>query len=114
MSSKTFMVNSFRIDTDKSEIFWDGRRLVTYGHLLCLGNEDRFIVYFLGKRKRIPDPVYIPEYNLGAIFVNTDQKDAYLALARVEETIYVHMNKERPEKNAITIKKPTRVEMQGY
>ena len=108
MSNKTFLVSSFKVDTEESEIFWEGRRLATYGHLLCLGDEDRFIVYFIDRKKRIPLPVYIPEYNLGAIFIDVDQMDAYLSLSRIDEPIYIYMNEKYPEQNAITVNEPIR------
>ncbi|NAS31578.1 hypothetical protein GTQ40_11390 [Flavobacteriaceae bacterium R38] len=111
MSSKSFVVTSFKVDTDKSEIFWEGERLTTYGHLLCSDSEYRFIVYFLGKQKELPSPAYIPEYNLGAIFVDVDEMYTYLSLANVEEPVYVYMNKDYPKWNGISINEPIKEEI---
>ncbi len=111
MSSKTFVVKSFKIDTDESEIFWEGSKFTSYGHLLCLGDHERFIVYFLDKQNKAPESSYIPEYNLGAIFVNAEEKDSYVSLMRTTEPVYVHMNKEKPEWNSISVSEPIREEI---
>ena len=106
MTSKTFVVSSFKADTNKSEIFWEGKRFISYGHLLCLDNEDRFIVYFLDNHVDKPKPTFLPEYNLGAIFVKRNQMNEYLKLMEVNGTVYVYMNKNYPELNGVTVDEP--------
>ncbi|NER14956.1 hypothetical protein GWK08_15980 [Leptobacterium flavescens] len=115
MSSITFLVSSCKIDKSNREVFWEGRRIQTRGHLICSGEDHRFIVYFVEPGNELPNPTYLKSYKLGAIFVPVNEMDAYLGLANEEEPVYAYLNAARPELNSITVNEPLREEIyQGY
>ena len=111
MSSITFLVESRKINIGRSCIFWHGQEIVTQGHLICSGNDHRFLVYFLQDNKNIPKPEYIKKYKLGAMFVKSSEMNTYISLSKETEPIYAYLNTKKPELNCLSINEPIKENM---
>lgn len=109
MNSKTFLVESCKLHTSDSSIFWNGKKLTTQGHLICSGDDYRFLVYFINdKRNKMPEPEYIKKYKLGAMFVPISDMNTYVGLSEETEPIYAYLNEKRPSLNCLSVNEPVR------
>lgn len=108
MNGITFLVESCKVNTEYSSIFWNGRKFITQGHLICSGNDHRFLVYFISNDYEMPKPEYIKKYKLGAMFVPYSEMDSYIKLSKESEPIYAYLNAESPELNCLSVNEPVR------
>jgi hypothetical protein len=108
MSGVTFLVESFKVNEGSNSIFWNGKKLITKGHLICSGDDYRFLVYFVDDNDIIPKPEYIKKYKLGAIFVAYSDMEAYVKLSEEKEPVYAYLNAQAPELNCLSVNEPVR------
>lgn len=108
MSGVTFLVESFQVSDGSNSIFWNGKKLITRGHLICSGEDYRFLVYFVDNNDVIPKPRYINKYKLGAIFVANSDREAYIKLSKEKEPVYAYLNAQAPELNCLSVNEPVR------
>ena len=108
MTGKTFLVECCKVNTDISKIYWQGREIRTYGHVICSGEDHRFLVYFMDDKVERPKPEYIRKFKLGAIFVPQSEKDSYIRLSEENEPIYAYLNAQKPEMNCLSVNEPVK------
>ncbi len=108
MNGINFLVESCKVNTGCSSIFWKGKKLITQGHLICSGNDYRFLVYFLESDCEMPKPEYMKKYKLGAMFVHFSEMETYIKLSKVSEPIYAYLNADSPELNCLSVNEPVR------
>ena len=107
MAIESFEVTSYKLDDESAIVFWQGVQIATKGHLLCTGNDYRFIVFFLSEESELPLASYMPEYKLAAVFAFEHERESYMELLKADR-VYACMSTHNADQNLLTIQKPVR------
>lgn len=102
MAIKQFVVENYQTALGHGmTATWGGKQIKARGYLTCYGGDHRFIAYFLTDDSPVPDPVYIIQNKVGAIFLPFDQMPLFVDLVRNEKPIYAYLNSDRPDWNSL-------------
>lgn len=106
MTIKRFTVASYKIKLgDGLTATWSGTKIKARGIVACYGRDHRFIAYFLTDDSPVPNPVYIVQNRVGAIFLPFKEMGPFVDLLRNEKPVYAYLNSNRPEWNNISTSK---------
>ena len=106
MTIKKFSVASYKIKLGHGlTATWSGTRIKARGIVACYGGDHRFIAYFLTDDSPVPNPVYVEQNKVGAIFLPFKEMGPFVDLLRNEQPIYAYLNSNRPEWNNISTHK---------
>lgn len=108
MVTKTFVVQRYKVGLGHAmSATWGGKKIKARGYITCYGHDHRFIIYFLTDDSPVPDPVYVVENKVGAIFLPFKEMGPFVDIMRNEKPIYAYINSDKPEWNSIkTSKEP--------
>ncbi|WP_452225313.1 hypothetical protein [Lacinutrix chionoecetis] len=102
MATKQFTVKNYKMALGyKSSATWNGKNIQIQGYVTCYGSDHRFIIYFLHEDSPVPNPTYIPNNKVGAIFLPFKDMQMYVDMVRNEKPVYAYLNSNTPEWNSI-------------
>jgi hypothetical protein len=104
MAIKQFVVTSYKIKLGYGmTATWSGKQIKARGIVAYHGAGGyRFIAYFLKDDSSVPDPVYVVNNKVGAIFLPFNEMGPFVDLVRNEKPIYAYLNDAKPEWNNIS------------
>ena len=103
MVIKKFLVSRYQLKLGhEMSATWSGKRIKARGIVACYGEEHRFIAYFLTSDSLVPDPVYVVNNKVGAIFLPFKEMCPFVDMLRNEKPIYAYLNSDKPEWNSIS------------
>jgi len=103
MVTKRFLVTRYQVKLGHAmSATWSGKRIKARGIVACHGEDHRFIAYFLTSDSPVPDPVYVVNNKVGAIFLQFNEMPPFVDLLRNEKPIYAYLNSDKPEWNSIS------------
>ncbi|MEE8354321.1 MAG: hypothetical protein V3S09_00705 [Candidatus Bathyarchaeia archaeon] len=103
MTTKRFLVSHYQIKLGHGmNATWNGKKIDARGVVACHGEGNRFIAYFLTDQSPVPDPVYNPSNNVGAIFLPFKECAPFIDLLRNEKPVYAYLNSAKPQWNSIS------------
>ncbi len=102
MAGKTFQIESYKVALGHAmTATWSGQQIHIRGYVACWGGDHRFIAYFLTDDSPVPEPVYIVDNKVGAIFLPFEEMGPFVDLVRNERPVYAYLNSNKPEWNNI-------------
>jgi len=102
LAVKTFLVERYKVALGHGmTATWSGTNIKARGYVACYGGDHRFIAYFLTDDSPVPNPVYVVQNKVGAIFVPFKEMQPFVDLLRNEKPIYAYLNSNKPEWNNI-------------
>ena len=104
MVIKQFIVQTYKIKLGHGmTATQSGKQIKARGILACYGADGfRFIAYFLNADRPVPNPVYVVNNKVGAIFLPFNEMGPFVDLVRNEKPIYAYLNDVKPEWNNIS------------
>lgn len=106
MAIKKFKVANYEVELGHGlTATWSGIKIKARGIVACYGEDHRFIAYFLTEDSPVPNPVYVIQNKVGAIFLPFNEMSPFVDLLRNEKPIYAYLNSTRPEWNHISTSK---------
>ena len=98
MATKTFQVTSYKMALGHAiSATWSGKKIKIRGYVACYGGDHRFIGYFLTNDSPVPNPVYVVDNKVGAIFLPFDEMPLFVDMLRNEKPVYAYLNSNHPE-----------------
>ena len=102
MAIKNFQVDRYKMALGQEmSATWGGQQIRIRGYVACYGGGHRFIAYFLTDDSPVPEPVYIADNKVGAIFRPFNEMQPFVDLVRNEKPVYAYLNSDRPEWNSL-------------
>lgn len=103
MAIKRFRVEKYQIKLGHSmTATWSGTQIKARGVVACHGGDHRFIAYFLTDDSPVPNPVYVEQNKVGAIFLPFKEMEPFVDLVRNEKPVYAYLNSSKPTWNSIS------------
>jgi len=67
----------------------------------ALSNEGFLRAYFLSEDSEVPNPFYLPQNDVGGIFLRAKELGPFIDILRNEKPVSVFLDSEHPERNQI-------------
>jgi len=111
---KSFPVEKYEITLGHANTAtWSGQTIKARGIVACYGGDHRFIAYFLTDDSPVPNPVYVVQNKVGAIFLPFKEMGPFVDLVRNEKPIYAYLNSDKPQWNSLSTGKEPIGEEEG-
>lgn len=102
MTTKQFEVDKYRMLIGyRNSATWGGVQIGIRGYVACYGGDHRFIAYFLTDDSPVPDPMYVPQNRVGAIFLSKEEMPGFVDMVRNEKPLFAYLNSDKPEWNSL-------------
>ena len=98
MTRKTFKVENYKVGLGHAmSATWGGTPIKARGYVTCYGEGHRLIIYGLTDESSLPNPMFVVENRVGALFLPFDELGGFVDLVRNEKPIYAYLNSDKPE-----------------
>ena len=102
MTIKTFNVERYQVSLNHELTANLGATSIkARGKVICYGEEHRLIAYFLVDDSPLPEPVYLVDKNIGAVFFHFKEMVSFIDILRHEKPVYAYLSDEKPEWSGI-------------
>ena len=102
MAIKTFHVEHYKVSLNHElTASWGATTIKARGKVICYGEEHRLIAYFLMDDSTLPEPIYLEDKNVGAIFFPFKEMVPFIDILRHEKPVYAYLSDEKPKWSGI-------------
>ena len=102
MAIISFNVENYKVSlSHELTASWGPTTVNARGKIVCYGEEHRLIAYFLMDESPIPEPVYLEDKKVGAIFFPFREMVSFIDILRHEKPVYAYLSDEKPEWSGI-------------
>lgn len=98
MTKKIFEVQNYKVGLGHAmSATRGGISIKARGYVTCYGDGYRLIVYGLTDDSPIPDPMFVVQNRVGALFLPFDELAGFVDMVRNEKPVYAYLNSDKPE-----------------